>query len=253
MIEQYINKIINADCIDILKLLPSKSIDLILTDPPYGLNYNNGNDLAGQREKVFGGDITRQSSREILNDGKEEALELFINFLKEAKRILKKGACCCCCCCGGGGKQPLFAKWSLLMDEIIGFNHAVVWDKGGLGMGMQWRRTYEFILIAQDGNTFHRWNGGKKECNILRQGRFNKIIPTEEQHTTEKPVRLFEYFIKLYSNENDLILDCFSGSGTTAIASYNLNRNFICIEKDKDYYEKSVKCLENVKSQTRIF
>jgi site-specific DNA-methyltransferase (adenine-specific) len=56
-----------------------------------------------------------------------------------------------------------------------------------------------------------------------------------------------------YSNPNDLILDCFSGSGTTAIASHNLNRRFICIEKDYDYWKASVERLENAKSQLNLF
>ena len=56
-----------------------------------------------------------------------------------------------------------------------------------------------------------------------------------------------------YSNENDLILDCFSGSGTTAIACHNLKRNFICIEKDIDYYNASVERLRNAQAQLRLF
>jgi DNA modification methylase len=248
-----LNQIHLGDCLELMKEIEDKSVDLVLTDPPYGLNYNNGMDLAGQWESVFGGDLSNNGiSREILGDGEEEALELFTNFLYEAKRVLKKGACCCCCCGGGGGKKPLFAKWTLLMDEIIGFNHAVVWDKGGLGMGIHWRRSYEFMLIAQDGNTFHRWNGDNKVNNILRQGRFNKIIPNSKQHTTEKPVKLFKYFIQLLSNECDTILDPFSGSGTTAIACLELNRNFICIEKDPKYWELSVKRVNDYKSQMKM-
>ncbi len=237
------NKIYNADCLEVMKSIPDKSIDLIITDPPYGLNYNNGKDLAGQWEKVFGGDLKNNGvSREIINDGEEEAIELFTNFIIEAKRILKNNAYCCCCCCGGGGVKPLFAKWSLIIDNIMHFNHAVVWDKGGLGMGIHWRRTYEFILIGKNGtNGSHRWNGTKKECNIIRQGRFNKIIPNSKQHTTQKPVGLFRYFINLYSNEGDIVLDPFLGSGSTAIACIRSNRNYIGIEIDKNYYELAEK------------
>ena len=75
----------------------------------------------------------------------------------------------------------------------------------------------------------------------------------ERFHPTQKPTKLIEKQILEYSKEGDLILDCFSGSGTTAIACYNLNRNFICIEKDKDYYEASVKRLEEHKRQGRLF
>lgn len=56
-----------------------------------------------------------------------------------------------------------------------------------------------------------------------------------------------------FTEENDLVLDCFSGSGTTAVACHNLKRRFICIEKDKDYYEASVKRLEDTQKQLNLF
>jgi site-specific DNA-methyltransferase (adenine-specific) len=64
---------------------------------------------------------------------------------------------------------------------------------------------------------------------------------------------MFEYLINVSSNENDLVLDCFSGSGTTAIACSELKRRFICIEKDKEYFQKSVERLENFNRQLRLF
>ena len=72
-------------------------------------------------------------------------------------------------------------------------------------------------------------------------------------HPTQKPVDLFGQILRDYSKENDLVLDCFSGSGTTAIACHRLKRRFICIEKDKDYYEASVKRLEEEKKQLTLF
>lgn len=59
-------------------------------------------------------------------------------------------------------------------------------------------------------------------------------------HPTQKPVALFEYLIKTYTNENDLVLDNCAGSGTTAVACKNLNRRWVCIEKDSGYYEKAL-------------
>ena len=72
-------------------------------------------------------------------------------------------------------------------------------------------------------------------------------------HPTQKPVKLIENQLRLYSNENDLILDCFSGSGTTAVACHNLKRRFICIEKDYDYWKASVERLENAQAQLKLF
>ena len=66
-------------------------------------------------------------------------------------------------------------------------------------------------------------------------------------HPTQKPVALFEYLIKTYTNENEIVLDNCSGSGTTAIACINTNRNYICIEKDKTYFDLSVERVNNHK------
>lgn len=78
-------------------------------------------------------------------------------------------------------------------------------------------------------------------------------MPQEKIHETQKPISYVQTLIGNSTQENDLVLDCFSGSGTTAIACHNLNRKFICIEKDKDYYEASVKRLEEHKRQGRLF
>lgn len=72
-------------------------------------------------------------------------------------------------------------------------------------------------------------------------------------HPTQKPVKLIEKQLLLYSNENDLILDCFSGSGTTAVACHNLKRRFICIEKDYDYWKASCERLKNAQAQLKLF
>ena len=242
-----INKIYNMDCIEFMKQLEDKSIDLIVIDPPYGLNYNE-NDMASLWEAIFNGKKERMKPNPIQGDGEEESIELFEKFLIESKRILKKGSCCCCCC-GGGGPKPLFANWTLLMDKHIGFKQAIVWDKGGLGMGFHYRRNYEFMLIAQNGVPIHRWNGGNTTPNVVRIG---KIIPNSEQHPTEKPLKLFEYFIKLHSNKGDLVLDPFCGSGVTAEACLRLDRNFICIDKDKRFYDMSEKRINGWKKQSKL-
>lgn len=82
-------------------------------------------------------------------------------------------------------------------------------------------------------------------CSVLEEK--NKI------HPTQKPVKLFMWLLNRETSENDLILDPFSGSGTTAIACHNLNRRFICIEKDYDYWKASCERLKEHQSQLRLF
>lgn len=107
----------------------------------------------------------------------------------------------------------------------------------------------EFIIhIKEKGSYFNNDLSVKEK---LKSFKYN--TPTERIHPTQKPIELVSHLLRLGSKENDLILDCFSGSGTTAIACHKLNRNFICIEKDVDYYNASVERLENTKAQLKLF
>jgi len=213
--------------------MPSESIDMIFTDPPYGHNNNNG-DLIHNVELALGRTTIRKEARPIMNDG-VEATELFQKVVAEASRILKKhGACCCCCCGGGGGPDPQFARWSLILDNAMTFKQMVVWDKGPMGMGWHYRRSYETILIAHRGKKCRWYDDSHRIENIIRD--IPKIIPTKAQHPTQKPVDLAAHFIKLHSREGDIIFDPVMGSGSTGIAAVRLNRNFIGIEIDEHWY-----------------
>ena len=227
-------QIFNADCRDILPQLPDKSVDLVLTDPPYGHNNNNG-DLIHNWEKALGRGEPGQS-RPIAQDGPEEATELARLLFSESNRLLRPGGCCCCCCCGGG-PDPQFARWSLWMDELLGFKHAVVWDKMGLGMGWHYRRTYEMILVGQKPGGPCKWYGDNNESNILH---IPKIIPSAKQHPTLKPAKLMQVFIRLHSTQGDIVLDPFMGSGTTLRACKDMGRSAIGIEISQEYCQMAV-------------
>ena len=231
--------IYHGDCREVLPTLPQ--VDLVLTDPPYGLNYNNG-DLAHNWESAFGGaTVSRSIARPIAGDGEEQALGLLEATLTVVKvKLLKGGCCCCCCCCGGGGPKPLFAKWTLMMDRIIGFKQAVVWDKGGLGMGIHFRRSYEFMLVAQNGDPCRVWNGGNTTSNVWR---VPKIIPQDYEHPTEKPEQFMRIAVALFTHEGGIVLDPFMGSGTTLRAAKDLGRKAIGIEIEEKYCEIAAKRL----------
>jgi site-specific DNA-methyltransferase (adenine-specific) len=250
-----LNKIYNTDALEYMRGLPDKSVDLVLCDPPYGINYND-KDLASVREKVFGGGAERNPPRPIYNDG-QEAIEVFEAMLIEATRVLKKGYCCCCCCCGGGPK-PLFAEWTLLMDKHIGFKQAVPWIKPGMGLGIHFRRSYEFMLIAQNGSPDSVWNGGNNTVNWISLEEthwldYGKIIPSADQHPTQKPVALMQWVIQLFTNPGMTVLDPFMGSGTTAIACIREGRNFIGTELDPVYFEMASKRIAQEQAALKLF
>lgn len=227
-----------GDCREVLPGLPENSVDAIVTDPPYGHNNNDG-DLIHKREDALGiRKTTKEESRPIRNDG-PEANELVRFLFRESNRILPAGRCCCCCC-SGGGPDPQSARWSLWMDEDLGFKHAVVWDKGGLGMGWHYRRNYELMLIGMKPGGPCKWNGGNSQPNLIR---IPKIIPEVTEHPTIKPVSLMALFIRLHSDPGEIILDPFMGSGTTLVAAKQLGRRAIGIEIEERYCEVAVKRL----------
>jgi DNA modification methylase len=235
--------IYHGDCREVLPTLAAESVDFIFTDPPYGHNNNNNGDLAHRREAALGlvkaGKAEPGAARPIANDDPETANELVRWFYGEARRLLKPG-CCCCCCGGGGGPDPQFARWSLWMDELIGFKQAVVWDKGGLGMGWHYRRNYELVLVAEKPGAACRWFGGNDVANVVR---LPGIKPTESDHPTPKPVSLPARFIEWHSALNDLVLDPFMGGGPTARAAKSAGRRFIGVEFEERYCEIAAKRL----------
>ena len=232
--------IYHGDCREVLPAIAPNSVDLVLTDPPYGHNNNNG-DLAHRREAALGlvDRVDDEAARPIANDG-PEANELVRWMFGEANRVLMPGCCCCCCCCGGGGPDPQFARWSLWMDEAIGFKQAVVWDKGGLGMGWHYRRNYELMLVGEKPGAACRWYGGNDQPNVVR---INGIKPSADDHPTPKPEKLMAHFLNLHSLPGHLVLDPFMGGGTTLVAAKRGGRRAIGVEVDERWCEMAAKRL----------
>lgn len=238
--------IYHGDCREIVPPLDAGSIDFIFTDPPYGHNNNNG-DLIHNWEAAIGRSLpigdTSQLARPIANDG-PEANDLVQWLYGELPRLLAPG-CCCCCCCGGGGPDPQFARWSLWLDAIPGMNfkQMIVWDKGPMGMGWHYRRSYEVVLVAERAGAACRWfDETDKVENIIRHIR--KIIPSKDQHPTPKPESLVTHFLGLHTRAGDLVLDPFMGHGTTLRAAKDMGRRAIGIDVSEEYCEAAAKRLQ---------
>ena len=221
--EQYMNKIINADCMDILKQLPDKCIDLVLTDPPYGIGY----DVACEKNngKLFGTAKTIRNTYAKTNwDNKIPEKEVFDEIIRVSKN------------------QIIFGG-NYFANMLANSKCWLVWDKHINGAWadceLAWT-SFDKPVKKYD----YLWNG------MLQQDMKNK---EKRIHPTQKPVGLFKKILNDYSKEGDLILDCFSGSGTTAVACHNLKRRFICIEKDFDYWQASCERLEIAQAQLKLF
>ena len=214
-----INKIYNDDCLNIFKLLPDKSIDLILTDPPYGI---------GSRFKSkFGLQIAYKKYENFEWNNKIPSEEIF----KEMFRVSKN--------------QIIFGG-NYFTTYLKPTNSWIVWDKVG-----------EYNLKNPFSDCELAWTSFSRRMIKYTVVNMGFIAQPEEKgkriHPTQKPLKLFKQILNDFSKENDLILDCFSGSGTTAIACSELNRKFICVEKDKNYYEASIKRLDNYNKQLKLF
>jgi site-specific DNA-methyltransferase (adenine-specific) len=260
--EQYINKIINADCLDILKQLPDKCIDLVLTDPPYNTTKCEW-DIKLDLNYLFS-ELNRISKRQILFGIEPFSSELVMankeNFCEKITWKKHKAA-------NIGNVNIRLLKYTEDM---------VVFGKGVFNKQYEERKSTR-VLEAQRGNS-KQWRTNRKETQEVS---FQSEYPPQDwhkydatkklvgnvweipavvsnskektNHPTQKPVKLMERALKIYSNENDLVLDCFSGSGTTAIACHNLKRRFICVEKDFDYWKASCKRLEDAQRQGSLF
>lgn len=235
-----------GDCLEIMPTLKDGSVDFVFCDPPYG-HSNNNNDLIHRWEVALGRKkkLSQKAARPIANDG-DEANDLIQACFLEWHRLLSPG-CCCCCCAGGGGPDPQFARWSLWLDNVFDFKQMVVWDKGPMGMGWHYRRSYETVLVGQKPGDACRWFSESSSVeNVIRPGAYGirKIIPTADQHPTEKPVELAQHFIGLHTEPRHLVMDSCFGSGSAAIACIRTGRRFVGMEIDPRFFKMAVNRIE---------
>ena len=236
--DKYINRIINANCLDILKELPDKCIDLIVTDPAY-LITSRGN--AGNSGGMLQKEINKKGKVFDFNFLKID------DWLPECYRVLKNGSHCYIMC----NNINLFHF--LKVAEKVGFHFikSLIWDKGNKIMGTAYMSSFEYILFFRKGE-FKPIN----DCgtpDILRVPNLKTKWNNENIHDTEKPIKLMNILIENSSNKNDIVLDPFGGSCPVAVSCHNLQRRYICCEIDKDIYNKAIERSEIEKSQLKLF
>ena len=235
-----INQIIHGDCIKGMDKLPTGIASLVITDPPFGINYESR-----LRSESFG---------KIEGDGKNDP-------------VLSWAFARCYYLLKDNSHFYTFTRWDclprfkhLLEHWSFEVNNCLVGKRAAHSCGdldYSFSPSYEMILFAQKGK--RKFN----ETTIRKLGtgngyvrRFDDMIdwlPVNEpsknlmSHPTQKSLELIEFFMLISSNEGDIVIDPFSGSGITAIAAWDLNRKFICYEIDDNYYNKSVKYLDEFK------
>lgn len=203
--------IIHGDSRIELTKLTSSSIDLLLTDPPYGMDFKSGwND----KDKIA-------------NDKLEDTLILLDKVFFECKRVMKEDAQFYIF-----GNIKYITDVKPIIEKHLKLKQILIWDREIIGMGdlKAYGNSYDIVYFGY--NQTYRELKGTRDRDVLR---FNRIDPSKNIHPTEKPLSILEYMIKKSTIENDNILDPFAGGGSTLIASKNLNRNCIGIELEEKY------------------
>lgn len=220
-------RLFNDDCLNVMKDLDSGSVDLVITDVPYGIGYFSNyskDDEYRNRVKSVGG---------IINDDPDN-----ISFLQdvaiEVYRVLRDNT-----------HIYWFTRWDKAMQHIkileqAGFRvkNNLIWAKNNWSMGDlkgAYAGQYENILFAHKGRRLLNTVENKsRHSDILN---YDRVPSSRLLHSHQKPVDLLEFFVKKSSEEGEIILDPFMGVGSTGVASTNLNRKFIGIELDEDYFK----------------
>lgn len=204
-----------GDCLEILEALPDNSVDCILTDPPYGINY---------RSRSCSLVLTK-----IANDGKEAAAHLLDRTLAIASRKLKPDR-----------HVYIFTNWQAfeamapIVRKYFTLKGAMAWVKNTWTRGDlkgNYGYQYEMILFAHKGR---RWLFGKRGGDVLP---FDKVSSHLMQHPTEKPVKLLEYLIEKSTLPGEMVLDMFMGVGSTCLAAKNKARLYTGIELQPEFFK----------------
>ena len=230
--------LINDDCFKVLKELEDNSVDLILTDPPYNIaKYSTGNMKFDWRSDI-NNDIAQWDTVELKPS----------DLVNEFKRVLKPT-----------GNIFIFCSYNIIGEYHKAFDpefdtfQFMIWHKTNPVPNFRkssFLNSCEMIVCCW--NKGHTWNFTNQkdmhnfiECPLCMGAERVKGSDGKNLHPAQKPLKVLEKIINIASNENDIVLDCFSGVGSTGVAALKNNRRFIGIELSKEYNDQSFFRLNN--------
>lgn len=206
-----IDKIFNEDCLEGMKRIPDGIVDLICTDPPYCV----GTTSNGLKGSFLDNNLIAP---------------FFKQLFREWQRVLKIG--------GGVYVHTDWRTYPFLYSIINQYfvqRNLIVWQKGNyMNAGNWYRFSHEFIIFATNGNSKREFAANERDVwNIS----LAEAFVSKRLHQSQKPLALVEKMILNSSHEGDTVLDCFVGSGTTAVAAINTRRHFIGFELDEKFFD----------------
>ena len=198
-----------GDCLELMRDIPDKSIDLIVTDPPYGKKADKGtNGFGTSKNRRYQGGW----------DNQRPDKQVFDEMFRISKNLIIFGA-------------------NYFCDMLPFSNHWIFWDKKG---------DISFKNPFADGELIYTTFTSPIKKVVFKQQGFITDSKDKRYHPTQKPSELIQMLIEQYSKEGDIVLDPFLGSGTTAVACVNTNRHYIGFELDPQYYDIACKRLDEV-------
>lgn len=192
-------QLMQGDCLERMKEIPTASIDLVLTDPPYGKRSDKGTN-------GFGASMNRRYGDNW--DSQRPAKEYFDQMQRISKNVIIFGA-------------------NYFSDLLPPSNHWIFWDKKG---------DIKFKNPFADGEFIYTSFNKPSRKIVFKQQGFISDSKDARFHPTQKPTELLERLILDYTKPGDIILDCFMGSGSTGVAAAHTGRSFVGIELDEHYY-----------------
>jgi DNA modification methylase len=243
-----VNKIIQGDCLDVLKTIPDESVDLVVTDPPYfisqiGNNINRRNLKAKSLRR--NSDIRLDFGEWDHFDSERDFFEFTESWFKECIRVLKPK----------GWIYIFFDKQKMgYFDLFLAPKYGVksrtifVWVKTNPVPSFRkvnWVSSTEFAWVGSKGE-------GKIKNFLTQKEMYNYMLTANKSsygvtaHPTEKPEAVMGRFIQASTLKGDVVLDPFMGSGTTAVAAKKLGRNYIGIEENSEYIKMAEERLTRI-------
>lgn len=218
-----LNRIYQRDCIEGMRMIPNKSIDLIVTDPPYLMNYRSNRRVKNEKFNHIANDV---NSHDLISD-----------YLAECYRVLKDDTAI-----------YVFCSWHHIdffkveFEKHFKLKNIIVWNKNNHGSGDlkgAYAPKHEFVLYGHKGRSLFR---EKRIPDVIDCAKISSLKLT---HPTEKPTELLEIFIRNSSDEGAIVLDGFAGTGSLPISAVRNKRRFIAFEVERVYVEIANKRLDN--------
>ncbi len=228
-----LSQLYNGDMLEILKTLPANSIDACITDPPYGTNDGRGKTI-------------KRGSSHTNFSVMDWDRSLPLQYLLEIERIMKPdtwGAIFT-------DNMAISYVWSALEGYGLRPRNTFYWIKYNKAPTPRsnFKSCVETAVFFTKGRTTIKWNGGGNQPNYIDM----PFVTGNERvdHPTQKPIKLMRHIIKLVTDEGDIVIDPFMGSGTTGCACALDGRNFVGIEINKEYFDIAQKRIEQCEKQS---